>query len=80
MSALLSLYMISIICVAKSSGICIDASIMSNYRVISLLRLGQELWLRDLVALLQLQDYRVISNNLSMGLRLPLIIIWAYIL
>ncbi len=80
MSALLSLYMISIICVAKSFGICIDASIMSNYRVISLLRLGQELWLRDLVALLQLQDYRVISNNLSMGLRLPLIIIWAYIL
>ena len=80
MSTSLSLFISSIICVVKLSGICIDVGIISDYRVISLLWLGRELWLGDSDALYRLQGCRVISSKLSMGFRLSLIIIWGYIL
>jgi hypothetical protein len=75
MSISLSLFISSIICVVKPSGICIDAGIISDYRVISLLWLGRELWPEDPDALHRLQGCRVISSNLSIGFRLSLIII-----
>ena len=80
MNATLSLCMISISCVAKSSGICIDAGIMFVYWVTCLLRIGQERCLKYSVALYQLQGYRVVSSNLSIELRLLVIFIWGYIL
>ena len=79
MSAMLSLFIFSIISLVKPSGICIDAGIMFVYRAICQPRLSRGLWFRNTNALHRLQGCRVISSSLSMGFRLRLIIILEYI-